>query len=162
MLVLLLALTAMASSQSVDLSQEGSCPFSEDVNYFDHIEVDDEDYQGEEEGSAAQLEESLIRGPPVFTDSEEEDITTQISTNIFLQNEIENQKHNVETHQFISKIVPENLVIKNQTHGQLNGRLTITNSLDNEEFIFKEEDEELEEEEERDVKEIVIESSSYK
>ena len=53
-------------------------------------------------------------------------------------------------------------MIKNQTHGQLNGRLTITNSLDNEEFIFEEEDEELEEEEERDVKEIVIESSSYK
>merc|ERR1712066_503337 len=104
------------------------------------------------------------------TDSGEEDLTAATSDINLDQNttdDAERQKNNNKTltRQLITKIVPENLVIKNQTHGKLNGKLTITNSWDQEEetvmdLFFQEENQQSAKEE--DTKTINIESATCK
>ena len=110
--------------------EEGSGCLYEDGNYFDFIEVDDEDYVVVEEGSA-QSEESVRRGPPVFTDYPEESFLLKMSTFGGEENETlfkdSSELNDTPRDGLASQIVPETLVITNQTHASLNGRLTITN-----------------------------------
>ena len=114
-------------------------------NYFDNIEVDDEDYyESEEEGSADQFE-TLIRGPPVFTDSGEDDLSDGISPDLLHKDQTNDEGDRTPPPQSTGKIIPESLVIKNRTHGRLNGKLIISNNLDQEqpgpELFFEDEEE---------------------
>ena len=138
----------------------------EATNYFDYIEVDDEDYYGsEEEGSSDQFE-TVRRGPPVFTDSGEEEVSDEISPDLLHQDETNDEADKTPPPQSSGKIIPESLVIKNRTHGRLNGKLIITNQQDQEqpgpELFFEAEEEQKPSEEEQDVKEILIESLGSK
>ena len=138
------------------------------ANYFDSIGVDDEDYVSEEEGSTDLLE-SLIRGPPVFTDSEEDHVSDGPSPDLLhdkTRDEGERQVHQDSTRpsppQSSGKIIPETLVIKNRTHAKLNGNLIITNSGDQEEPRLFFEEEQKHSQEEPEVKKILIESLGNK
>ena len=108
---------------------EGSGCQQPSENYFDYINVDDEDYH--EDGSAVGYikdhEEFVDEGPPVFTDTVKkgDDIEASIEnvpkSNGDLKSRIENE---TETSPFL----PENLVLNNETHGSLNGKFLISNS----------------------------------
>ena len=137
------------------------------ANYFDYIGVDDEDYVSEEEGSTDQFE-SLIRGPPVFTDSEDDEVSDETSVDLHDKTG-EREVYQDRTRPPPSppprsgQIIPESLVIKNRTHAKLNGNLIITNNEDQEEqgpeLYFEEQ---KHSEEEQEVKEILIESLGSK
>ena len=168
LLILLLLSVALTPVQPLlgnhpDEAEVGSgCEDAE--NYFDNIEVDDEDYyESEEEGSADQFE-TLIRGPPVFTDSGEDDLSDGISPDLLHEDQTNDKGDR--TPQSTGKIIPESLVIKNRTHGRLNGKLIITNNLDQEqpgpELFFEDEEEQKPSEEEIIVKEIPVESLGSK
>jgi len=111
-----------------ELEGSGCQPSSE--NYFDYINVDDEDYY--EDGSAVGYikdheEEFVDKGPPVFTDTVKKGDNIRASienvpkSNGELKSQIENE---TETSPFL----PENLVLNNETHGSLNGKFLISNS----------------------------------
>ena len=174
MLSLLLALTALVPPRpllaglSPQYQTEGSgCPYEDSGHYFDYIDVeDDEDYVSEEEGSTPQ---AVRRGPPVFTDSVEENLIVEKSEFDVKEKKTKRRdedegKPESPTPSVIGKIIPETLVIKNQTHAKLNGRLTITNSQVEQqsapELFFEEENERSEENE--DAFEIGIESKTCK
>ena len=135
------------------------------ANYFDYIDVDDEDYVSEEEGST-DLFENIIRGPPVFTDYEEDE-KDGMSQDLFHEDETKDVFHDRNQpppSQSSGKIIPESLVIKNRTHGKLNGNLIITNNEDHEEpesELFFEEEQKPSKEEQA-VKEIPTESLGSK
>ena len=110
-----------------EIEGSGCQQSSDNENFFDYINVDDEDYY--EDGSAVGYikdhEEFVDKGPPVFTDTVENDdieapsmIMPQSNLN---QSQIENE---TETSPFL----PENLVLNNETHGRLNGKFLISNS----------------------------------
>merc|ERR1711936_1353671 len=69
---------ALLAGLSPQYQTEGSgCPYEDSGNYFDYIDVeDDEDYVSDEEGSTPQ---AVRRGPPVFTDSVEENLIVEKS-----------------------------------------------------------------------------------
>ena len=109
---------------------EGSGCQQSSENYFDYINVDDEDYH--EDGSAVGYikdhEEFVDEGPPVFTDTTvkkgdgiEASIENVPKSNGDLKSRIENE---TETSPFL----PESLVLNNETHGSLNGKFLISNS----------------------------------
>ena len=137
------------------------------ANYFDSIGVDDEDYVSEEEGSTDQFE-SLIRGPPVFTDSEEDQVSDGTSPALLSDKVREEGERQVldrtrpSPPQSSGRIIPESLVIKNRTHAKLNGNLIITNSGDQEEPQLFFEEEQKHSQEEPEVKKILIESLGSK
>ena len=110
-----------------DHHHEGSgCSHGSQGHYFDYIDVDDEDYY--EGGSATfdddeeNLEDFVKKGPPVFTDIDHnEDDTKEVKTEKILN------VSKKETSETSIRIIPENLIIKNETHGKLNGEIVITN-----------------------------------
>ena len=110
-----------------EIEGSGCQQSSDNENFFDYINVDDEDYY--EDGSAVGYikdhEEFVDKGPPVFTDTVKNDdieapsmIMPQSNLNL---SQIENE---TETSPFL----PENLVLNNETHGRLNGKFLISNS----------------------------------
>ena len=112
--------------------EEGSgCPFAKHQHYFDYLDVDDEDYQ---EGSSMEYDRDkddlfVRRGPPVFTDSMEEEKTLEHTEHE--NNNLKNISEAVSTdvhHKVDVNIIPENLVIENETHGNLNGRFVISST----------------------------------
>ena len=113
-----------------EIEGSGCQQSSDNENFFDYINVDDEDYH--EDGSAVGYikdhEEFVDEGPPVFTDTtvkNGDDIEASIEnvpkSNGDLKSRIENE---TETSPFL----PENLVLNNETHGRLNGKFLISNS----------------------------------
>ena len=108
---------------------EGSgCQHSSDnENFFDYINVDDEDYY--EDGSAVGYikdhEEFVDKGPPVFTDTVKNDDIEASSMKIPQSNLNQSQ---IENETETSPFLPENLVLNNETHGRLNGKFLISNS----------------------------------
>ena len=102
---------------------------TENEHYFDYINVDDEDYY--EDGSAVGFiqdhEEFVDEGPPVFTDTvkkvdkEAASVKMPESTREMIKTQIESE---TETSRFLS----ENLVLNNETHGSINGKILISNS----------------------------------
>ena len=136
------------------------------ANYFDSIEVDDEDYYASEEEGSTDEFETLRRGPPVFTDSDEDEVSDGISPVLLHEHKTKDEEDRTPPSQSSGKIIPESLVIKNRTHGRLNGKLIITNQQDQEqpgpELFFEAEEEQKPSEEEQDVKEILIESLGSK
>ena len=98
-------------------------------HYFDYIEVDDEDYY--EGGSAAfenndNLEDYVKKGPPVFTDIDQNaDEGKQVEAKAETILKITNDKDKIKETNI--RIIPENLIIKNETHGNINGEIVITN-----------------------------------
>ena len=109
---------------------EGSgCQHSDNGNYFDYINVDDEDYY--EDGSAVgfikEHEEFVDKGPPVFTDTlKKSDIEESSMPESNNSGEVKSQIEN-ETETETSLFLPENLVLNNETHGSLNGKFLISN-----------------------------------
>ena len=100
---------------------------SDNENFFDYINVDDEDYH--EDGSAVGYikdhEEFVNKGPPVFTDTVKNDDIEASSMKMPQSNLNQSQIVNeTETSPFL----PENLVLNNETHGRLNGKFLISNS----------------------------------
>ena len=136
------------------------------ANYFDSIEVDDEDYYASEEEGSTDEFETVRRGPPVFTDSDEDLVSDGISQDLIHEHKTKDEGVRTPPTQSSGKIIPESLVIKNRTHGKLNGKLIITNQQDQEqpgpELFFEAEEEQKPLEEEQDVKEILIESLGSK
>ena len=136
------------------------------ANYFDSIEVDDEDYYASEEEGSTDEFETLRRGPPVFTDSDEDEVSDGISPVLLNEQKTQDEVDRTPPSQSSGKIIPESLVIKNRTHGRLNGNLIITNQQDQEqpgpELFFEAEEEQKPSEEEQDVKEILMESLGSK
>ena len=118
------------SHSRIEHELEGSGCQQSSENYFDYINVDDEDYY--EDGSAVGYikdheEEFVDKGPPVFTDTVKKGDNIQASgENVHKSNgELKSQiEHETETSPFL----PENLVLNNETHGSLNGKFLISNS----------------------------------
>ena len=162
--LLLLSLTVLISpqpllepghSRQLETEEGSACLYEDGGNYFDYIEVDDEDYVIVEEGSA-ESEESVRRGPPVFTDYIEDSLL-KMSDNGDEESKAsikDSYSKNTPPDDMVRKIVPETLVIKNQTHASLNGRLIITNRQSPQEPVldlFFEDETDHSEEEESDI-----------
>ena len=110
------------------IEHEGSGCQQSSENYFDYINVDDEDYY--EDGSAVGYikdhEDFVDKGPPVFTDTLKEDVIQESIEN--LHESSEELKSQIENETKTSPFLPENLVLNNETHGSLNGKFLISNS----------------------------------
>ena len=175
MLLLLLLLLAVALPPVLPLpgdrpdEVEAGSGCEDAANYFDYIGVDDEDYVSEEEEGSTDLFENLIRGPPVFTDSDGEEVSDGMSPETRDEGErpvypLVYPDRTPSPPVSTDKIIPESLLIKNRTHGKLNGNLVITNNEDQEETgseLFFEE-EQKPSEEEQNVQEILSESLGSK
>ena len=110
-----------------EIEGSGCQQSSDNENFFDYINVDDEDYY--EDGSAVGYikdhEEFVDKGPPVFTDTVENDDIE--ATNMIMPQSNLNQSQ-IENETETSPFLPENLVLNNETHGRLNGKFLISNS----------------------------------
>ena len=111
------------------------CLNSDRGAYFDYISVDDEDYS--EDGSAEETIEAgtIVHGarnePLLITDfkhshnntdeDEDEDAHMNVTS-------ITTGENDVSAQIFGGGIVPEDLVLSNETHGSLNGNILILNS----------------------------------
>ena len=84
-------------------------------HYFDYIDVDDEDYV---DGSGLGIiQEYVSEGPPIIEDSLED------------QSDREKDITIMPTTPEPIKMVPEQLVLTNETHGSLNGRFIVPNNV---------------------------------
>ena len=110
-----------------EIEGSGCKQSSDNENFFDYINVDDEDYY--EDGSAVGYikdhEEFVDKGPPVFTDTVENDDIEAPSMKMPQSNLNQSQ---IENETETSPFLPENLVLNNETHGRLNGKFLISNS----------------------------------
>ena len=110
-----------------EIEGSGCKQSSDNENFFDYINVDDEDYY--EDGSAVGYikdhEEFVDKGPPVFTDTVENDDIEASSMKMPQSNLNQSQ---IENETETSPFLPENLVLNNETHGRLNGKFLISNS----------------------------------
>lgn len=110
-----------------EIEGSGCQQSSDNENFFDYINVDDEDYY--EDGSAVGYikdhEEFVDKGPPVFTDTVENDDIEASSMKMPQSNLNQSQ---IENETETSPFFPENLVLNNETHGRLNGKFLISNS----------------------------------
>lgn len=97
-------------------NEEGSgCPGRR--HYFDYIDVDDEDYV---DGSGLGLiQEYVSEGPPVIEDSQEDLSGGDLEGYFRTLKPTTPQPMN---------IVPEQLVLTNETHGSLDGRYIVPNN----------------------------------
>ena len=109
---------------------EGSgCQHSDNENYFDYINVDDEDYY--EDGSAVgyikEHDEFVDKGPPVFTDTLKKGDDIEASSVNMPESNNREVIEKIENITETSPFLPENLVLNNETHGSLNGKFLISN-----------------------------------